>query len=357
MYTDLTTFCITRTTSLRQAMAQMDRNKLGIVLVVDEELRLVGTVTDGDARRAVLSNINLEHPVEVLLARKAGTKHARPLTATVGEDPRTYFELLKAHRLLSLPLLDDAHRVAGLVTLDEFLPDQPLPLRAVVMAGGKGSRLHPLTEDLPKPMLRIGDRPVLEIIIKQLREAGIRQVKVTTHHRPEKITEHFGDGRDFGVELSYVEEDRPLGTVGGLGLAAPPTDTTLVINGDILTQVDFRAMLVYHREHQADLTVAVRHYDIEVPYGVVDCEGPVVRGVSEKPVMGFFVNAGIYLLEPGVYRFIPTGERFDMTDLIQRLLHEGRMVVSFPVREYWLDIVQHGDYDQAQAEVKSWDAA
>ena len=355
MYTDLTTFCITRTSSLREAMTQMDRNKLGIVLVVEDDLRLVGTVTDGDARRAVLANLDLEHPVSVLLARKAGTRFATPVTAPIGQDSNTYLALLKRNNLLYLPLVDEQHRVAGLVTLDEFLPNQALPLQAVVMAGGRGSRLHPLTEDVPKPMLKIGDQPVLEIIIRQLRESGIRQVKVTTHHQPEKITEHFGDGSGFGVELSYVEEDQPLGTVGGLGRLEIPQETTLVINGDILTQVDFRAMLLYHREHQAELTVAVRHYEIKVPYGVIECDGPVVRGVSEKPVMGFFVNAGIYLLEPTVYRLIPTGRRFDMTDLIQRVLQEGRPVVSFPVREYWLDIGQREDYEQAQEAAKQWE--
>jgi len=240
--------------------------------------------------------------------------------------------------------------------MDSLVPDQPLPVQAVVMAGGKGTRLHPLTAETPKPMLRVGERPVLEIIIGQLREAGIKQVKVTTHHKSEKIEEHFGDGKEFGIELSYVEEDRPLGTVGGLGLLEIPQETTLVINGDILTRVDFRAMLAYHREHQADLTVAVRQYDIKVPYGIIECEGSMVRGVSEKPLLGFFVNAGIYLLEPGVYQFIPSGQRFDMTELIQRVLREGRTVVSFPIREYWLDIGQREDYEQAQEEIKSWDS-
>jgi NDP-sugar pyrophosphorylase family protein len=224
------------------------------------------------------------------------------------------------------------------------------------MAGGKGSRLQPLTEEMPKPMLPVGDRPVLEIIIGQLRDAGIKQVKVTTHHQPEKIAQHFGDGSNFGVELSYVEERSPLGTVGGLGLLEVPRETTLVINGDILTQVDFRAMLRYHQEHQADLTVAVRQYDVKVPYGVIECDGAQVRKISEKPAVMVLVNAGIYLLEPGVYRYIPNGQRFDMTELIQRLLDEGRSVVSFPVREYWLDIGQREEYEQAQEAIKEWGA-
>ncbi len=353
MYSDLATLCIKRDSSLQDAMAMLDRSRIGIVLVVDDDWRLLGTITDGDCRRAMLDRVNLDQLISVLLARKATTAYATPITAPMNAPSGTYLQLLKQHKILHLPLLDGEQRVAGLVTVDDFVPNN-IPLKAVVMAGGQGTRLNPLTEDMPKPMLPVGDRPIMEIIIQQLRDAGIKQVKVTTHHKPEKITDYFGDGSDFGVELSYVTEDRPLGTVGGLGLLETPQETTLVINGDILTQVDFRAMLAYHKEHGAELTVGVRHYDIKVPYGVVECDGPVVRRLSEKPVLGLFVNAGIYLLEPAVYRFIPNGQRFDMTDLIQRLIEEGRPVVSFPVREYWLDIGQAADYEQAQEHVKTW---
>lgn len=354
MYVDLAKVCCRPDAPIREIIAQMDRAGVGILLIVDAERRLLGTVTDGDLRRAVLANVNLGQPASVLLARKAGTRFATPITAPMAQDSAAYLNLLKQHSILHLPLLDAQQHVAGLVTMDSLVPEQVLPLRAVVMAGGQGTRLHPLTEQTPKPMLHVGDRPMLEIIIAQLREAGIRQVKVTMHHQSEKITQHFGNGREFGVELSYVTEDRPLGTIGGLGLLEIPQETTLVMNGDILTQVDFRAMLAYHREHQADLTVAVRQYDIKVPYGIVECEGVQVRQISEKPLLGFFVIAGIYLLEPSVYRIIPSGQRFDMTDLIQRAVEDGRPVVSFPIREYWLDIGQREDYEQAQQEIKTW---
>lgn len=354
MHVDLTTLCAQADSAIRDVMNCMDRSRMGIVLIVDPQRKLVGTVTDGDVRRALLARCDLDQSVSVLLARKAGTPFAQPITAPAGANPSDYLRVLKQHNVVHLPLVDAEQRIVGLITLDDFISERPLPPQAIVMAGGMGQRLRPLTEEIPKPMLRIGDRPLLEIIIEQLRGAGIRQVKVTTHHKREKITEHFGDGRDFGVALSYVEEDKPLGTVGGLGLLDGMSDETLlVMNGDILTQLDFRAMLAYHREHRADLTVAVRHYDFTVPYGVIHCEGSNVTGVSEKPVFDFFVNAGIYLLEPVVRRFIPTGQRFDMTDLIQCLVDAGRAVVSFPIREYWLDIGQHADYAQAQASVKN----
>ena len=352
MRSDLTTFCIGKEWSLQNAISLMDKSRLGIALVVDGERHLLGTITDGDIRRAMLDRIQLDQPVSVVLQRKASTPHAKPVTASVDADRSTCLQLLKEHRILHLPLLDHEQRVAGLVALDDFVPNET-SLQAVVMAGGLGSRLTPLTQDTPKPMLPVGDRPIMEIIIQKLRDVGIKQVKVTTHHQSDKITSYFKDGKDFGVELSYVTEDRPLGTIGGLGLLEVPRETTLVINGDILTQVDFRAMLTYHKEHQADLTLAVRHYDVKVPYGVVECDGPVVRRINEKPMVGFFVNAGIYLLEPSVYKFIPNGVRFDMTDLIQRLLQEGRLVVSFPIREYWLDIGEHSEYVQAGEDLKA----
>jgi dTDP-glucose pyrophosphorylase len=330
----------------------MDRNGLRIVLVINRERQLLGTVTDGDLRRAMLSHVDISLPVMALLERKAGSQYARPVTGSVDDDSNVYRRLLQEHNLLHLPILDHRQRVVGLVTLDEFVPSQILPLQAVIMAGGRGSRLHPLTEHVPKPMLPVGDRPLLEIIIEQLRMSGIKQVNVMTHHNGEKISKHFGDGKKFGVELTYVAEDRPLGTAGGLGLLEPPKETSLVINGDILTQVDFQAMLAFHRAQGADLTVAVRRYDVQIPFGVIECESASVRRLSEKPVLNFFVNAGMYLLEPTVYHYLPSGERCDMTDLIQRLLDHDRPVASFPVRESWLDIGQPADYERAQTLVR-----
>lgn len=354
MYSDLSKFCIFERSSILDAMKLMDESRLGIVLVVDKKQRLVGTITDGDTRRAVLANVDLSMPAETLLAYKAGSPYAHPITARAGEDQNTYLKLFQQHSICHIPLLGNDQRVVGLITLSDFLPDQVLPVQAVVMAGGAGRRLHPLTEDLPKPMLPVGDRPLMEIIIAQLREVGIRRVNVTTHHKSEKITEHFGNGDEFGVELKYIAEDSPLGTAGALGLMEKPQEPLLVVNGDILTQVDFRAMLTYHREQAADLTMAVRQYDLQVPYGVVECDGPVVRGLTEKPVMGFFVNAGIYLLEPVVHGLIPAGQRLDMTDLIQQLLDGGRPVASFPIRENWLDIGCHEDYRRAQENTRRW---
>ena len=353
MVADLSNLCITPDSPIRQAIACIERNNKGIVLVTDEERQLLGTITDGDVRRAILAGESLDAPVSELLARKAGSPYPQPVTAPVGTERAALLQLMQERVIRQVPLLDDDGRVVGLATMDELLPDRVLPLQAVIMAGGFGARLRPLTEDRPKPMLPVGDRPLLELIIEQLRQAGIHRLNITTHYMAKKIIEHFGDGRDFGVELNYVTEDRPLGTAGALGLMQTPEETLLVINGDILTRLDFRAMLAYHRECGADLTVAVRQYTVHIPYGVLECEGTRVRQVREKPLLSFLVNAGIYLLEPSVHRYIPNGQRFDMTDLIQRLIEEGRPVMSFLTVEYWLDIGQSVDYEKAQKDLRN----
>ena len=352
MSTDIRTLCVFPDTTIREAIAKADSNRCGIVLVVEEDQKLVGTMTDGDVRRAILADISMDEPVSTLLARKQTTRYAQPITAPLGASQDELFRILRKHNILHLPIVDSNQRVTSLVTLHDFLPSKGLGLQAVIMAGGLGERMRPLTDDLPKPMLPIGDRPLMENIVDQLREAGIHQVNISVNHQSNKITTHFGDGSQFGMDITYVTEEQPLGTAGALGLMDRPKETLLVMNGDILTELDFGAMLEYHREQGAELTLAVQTYDFQVPYGVIDCDGPAVRRLTEKPLLKYLVNAGIYLLEPDVHEIIPNGQRFDMTDLIQRLLDENRPVAAFPIHEYWIDIGRHEDYIQAQKTLK-----
>jgi dTDP-glucose pyrophosphorylase len=348
-------FLVTFDVSIRVAMEHIDRNAKGIVLVVDDTRHLQATITDGDIRRAILAGIDLDAPIRILLrwrSQQDGLVH-RPITASIDTPESELLELMNTHTIRQIPLLSAEGQVEAIAFLDDLIKEYEQPIQAVVMAGGFGKRLRPLTEALPKPMLPIGDQPLLELTIQRLRESGIQQVNVTTHYLPEKITEYFGDGSDFGVELNYVTEDRPLGTAGSLGLVTPSQEPLLVINGDILTGVDFQAMLAHHQEHQADLTVGTRQYEYQVPYGVIDCEGYRVQGVREKPILRFWFNAGIYLLEPSVRDYIPTGgQRFDMTDLIEALIADQRKVISFPITEYWQDIGHPEDYRKAQEDVQ-----
>lgn len=350
MHREIEQFSVGLSHSIQSVLGKLDKSGLGIVLVIDNEGHLLGTITDGDVRRALLAKLELTTLVSIILERKAGTRYSKPLTAGECDDPSEYLKILKENDILHLPILNSAKRLIGLVTMDDFVSSF-LDVKAVVMAGGRGTRLHPLTESLPKPMLPVGDKPLLEVIINRLKQAGVRHVHVTTHHKKEKITEHFGDGGGFGVELQYVSEERPLGTAGSLGLMAPPRETLLVINGDILTDVDFKAMMAFHREHKADFTVAVRQFDFQVPYGVLECEGERVTRLQEKPICKFLVNAGIYLLEPGIFEYLGNGKRQDMTDLIHTLLKNKKSVISFPVHEAWIDIGTYQEYQLAQKKI------
>jgi len=351
-YSNIRVFCISPKSSIRKAIACIDRNQKGIALVIDNKRRLVGTISDGDVRRAWAEGRNLSTPVSDLLVRKAKSIYPRPITAPVGTDFSTLTKLMKEKVVRQIPLIDEDGRVVDLVTLEDLLPNGAEPLQAVIMAGGYGTRLRPLTQKLPKPMLSVGREPILGRLIKQLRQAGIRNVNISTYYKAGKIERHFGNGKALGVELHYLKENRPLGTAGGLGLMEASKQPILVINGDVLTNVNFRAMLDFHREHKADMTVAVQKYDVQMAYGVVETEDFFIRRISEKPKFLYLVNAGIYLLEPSVLRLIPRGRRFDMTDLIEKLIKRDRRVISFPVREYWLDIGNHTEYKQAQGDMK-----
>jgi len=309
---------------------------------------LIDTITDGDIRRAILAGLDLEVSVSLLRQRKAGGPYSEPVTAAVGTDLSHILRLMKEQSVRHVPILDESGRVKDIVTYRDVFKNDSLPLQAVVMAGGYGTRLRPLTDDVPKTMLTVGDRPLLESIIKRLRESGIKRVNLTTYYKSEAISTHFGDGKDFGVEIRYVKEDQPLGTAGALSLLASSKEPLLVMNGDILTQVDFRAMLDFHVDHGADMTVAVRPYEYRIPYGVVKSRGIELKEIVEKPLLRHFVNAGIYLLDPEACMDIPNGRSYDMTDLIAELIGKGKRVICFPIREYWLDIGKMDDYIKAQ---------
>ncbi len=340
---------------ISDAFQVLDRTQWGIVLVADAQRILLGTVTDGDMRRAVLDHMNFALPISTLLTKKQGTRFAKPITALPGQPPEAYLKILNKYNVLHLPIVDEAGRVLDLLCLDDLMPGRDLSVQAVLMAGGQGKRLMPLTMNTPKPMLPVGDQPLMEIIIRNLRKSGIRKVKITTHHKSEEIVNHFQDGKKFDIQVSYLDEEEPLGTAGALGLLEKTDDTLLVMNGDILTDMDFRSMIAFHKEHNADCTVAVRKYDVKVPYGVINCNEEVITDVIEKPVYNLFVNAGIYLIEPSALGPIQKkGEHCDMPDLIKRFIAQKKTVVSFPIMEEWIDIGHHQNYEEAQRLVESW---
>jgi dTDP-glucose pyrophosphorylase len=355
MVDELDSLLVPEGATIRDAMTCIDAGRIGIALVSAPDRKLVGTVTDGDIRRAMLADFDLDAPVRVLLERQRELHEPRPLplTAPAGATAAELLVIMRHYDVRHIPIVDGDGRVSELALLEELIDVGLPPLRAVVMAGGFGKRLGSLTEETPKPMLPVGDRPLLERIVEQLRDAGIRHVNLTTHYRADAIARHFGDGSRFGVEIEYVSEERPLGTAGALGLV-DSHEPLLIMNGDILTTVDFRAMHRFHDEHEADMTVAVRRYELQLPYGLVELADVDVSTVTEKPLVRGFANAGIYLIDPTVAKTaIPRGRPLEMPELIHLLLERGRRVVGFPLREYWLDIGQIADYERAMQDASA----
>ncbi len=332
--------------SISDAISCLDQAGTGALLLCSGEGKLVGILTDGDIRRAILKGLSFQQSCTTIANRD-------PITAkypTLAED---ILDIMDQHDISHLPVVDQKGTIKEFYLRRDLVNPGQMGLSAVVMAGGFGKRLLPLTKQVPKPMLPVGDKPLLELTIEQLRCSGIKDMSLTTHYLPENIVEHFGNGDAYGVRLSYAKEDHPMGTAGGLKLLKRPDSPFLVINGDILTGVSFQEMFRYHRKNNAEITVGVRKYEIQVPFGVVECDDARITGLKEKPSLAFFINAGIYILDPKAWHSIPDGQRFDMTDLIQKLLDEGRTVVSFPIIEYWLDVGRHDDYLKAQDDVRN----
>jgi len=336
--------------TMLEVMQRINETAQGIGLVLDPEGRLVDTVTDGDLRRAVLAGIDLRKPI-----RELRRDNHRPFTMPIGTPRNELARLMRERNIRHIPLVDAQLIVVDMVQLGDLVSDVPsgLSVSAVVMAGGYGSRLRPLTNEIPKPMLPLGDKPLVEHTIDSLRKHGIQHVYMATHYKPEVFVNHFGDGRAFGIQIDYIHEEQPRGTAGVLATLPKGEDPLLVINGDIVTDVSYGAILRFHQESGAEMTVGVRQYDFSVPYGVMEMDGTNILGVKEKPTHHFFVNAGIYLIERSASRYVPAGGSFDMPQLIESLVAMNKKVIGFPISEYWLDIGRACDYEKALSDTEA----
>jgi dTDP-glucose pyrophosphorylase/CBS domain-containing protein len=342
------------TATVLGAIAALERGAMGIALVVEADNRLLGTVTDGDIRRAILRNVPLDGGVDELLVRPDNSPYQHPITAPAGTPDDELLALMHIKTVHQIPLVDPGGRVLGLATLSELTRRHNLGIPAVVMAGGFGTRLHPLTENTPKPLLPVGGKPILAWIVEGLCSHGITDIWITTHYQADQIRDYFGDGSRWGASIRYVHEQEPLGTAGALGILPERFATPfLVMNADLLTRLNYRSLYQFHLDVGAVMTVCVRQHSVQVPYGVVEVENGLVRDLSEKPSRHLHINAGIYVLSPELLDLVPPGQRCDITDLIQRLLSEGKKAASFPVREYWLDIGQMPDYRQAEGDIEN----
>jgi len=326
------------------ALAAIDRGALQIALIVDGEQRLLGVVTDGDIRKHILKGAPLDGPIAPLM-------NTDPVVATPAEPRAEMLSRMRARGIHQLPLVDSARRVVGLMTLDELLAAETQPNLVVLMAGGLGSRLYPLTADTPKPMLKIGERPILETILLQFRDYGFHRFAITMHYLGDQIVEYFGDGSRFGAEITYVRETEPMGTAGALSLLPErPEHPFFVMNGDVLTKLNFGSLMAFHQRCGSPLTMCVREHALTVPYGVAAITGDHLEALVEKPTYRHLVNAGIYACNPEIIDLIPRGRPSTMVDAVQSLLDKKRQPAVFPIHEYWVDIGQHGDLARADAE-------
>jgi len=325
-------YLISKGSSALAALRLINDSAAHVAIVVDENKKLAGTLTDGDIRRGLLSGFGLDTPVEQLM-------NSRPRFTSEDSNKETMLQMMHEQGLRHLPIVDEEMHVKDLITLQMLLSNSPLPNPVVIMAGGKGLRLRPQTELCPKPMLPINGKPILEIIIKNCMANGFRKFYLSVNYMKEKIMDYFGDGGRWGITIEYLIESQPMGTAGSLRLLPKEVESPfLLINGDLLTKFDLKHILRFHEEHSASASLGVREYIETIPFGVVKLDGIDLCGFEEKPSYRRFVNAGVYVLDAQLLDLLGSLQFADAPTLLQNAKLAGHRVVACPIHEYWIDI-------------------
>ena len=332
--------------TIEHAISVIDKSGLKMALVIDQEQKLLGIVTDGDIRRAILRHLPLTTPVSIAM-------QSSPITLLANRTDINPIKLMTLHSIEHLPLVNSDGKLVGLHTLNDFKTPQKIDNTVVLMAGGQGVRLRPLTNNCPKPLLKVGKKPLLETIINKFIDYEFHNFYLSVNYLSDMVKDYFEDGSKWGVNIKYLEEDRPLGTAGALGLLPESAleYPVIVMNGDILTQVDFSSLIKYHTNHAAAATMCVREWEYQVPYGVVQLNGNQMAGISEKPIEHYFINAGIYVLEKTIISNIKQNQYLDMPSLLDKMVKNSHKVTLFPIREYWLDIGHIQDFERANVDI------
>jgi dTDP-glucose pyrophosphorylase len=327
--------------TIREALIKIDAVGTQMALVTDEARHLLGTLSDGDIRRGLLKGLSLSDTVERCM-------RTNPTTARDTDAREEVLSLMRQRKLHQVPIVDANNVVCGLEVVKEFVFSRERQNRVVVMAGGLGSRLRELTEETPKPMLRVGARPLLETVLRSFLDHGFRHFYLAVNYKADVIERHFGDGKSMGAEIHYLRERERLGTAGALSLLPEiPAEPILVANADLLMKVDYPQLLDAHVESQAAATMAVHEYEYQIPYGVVEEANGIIQRIQEKPLHRVLVSAGVYVLSPDAIRLVPVGASFDMPSLFDELILRGRRTRCHLVRGYWLDIGRLPDYEKA----------
>lgn len=337
---------LTPSSTILDALAIINKESLKVALVVRQDNYLMGVVTDGDIRRGLLKHLSLSDSVSMVM-------NTNPITAEFDTENKVLIALMASRSILFIPLMKGG-TVVGLETMQGVLSKPIYENPVFIMAGGFGTRLRPLTECCPKPMLKVGGKPILELLLCRFIKAGFKNIYISTHYMPEQITNYFGDGSAWGANIRYVHEETPLGTGGALGLLPTdiPTLPLIMINGDILTTVDFERLIDFHNKYQPAATMCVRDYEHQIPFGVISGDGHRIIEMQEKPIQRYLVNAGIYVVSPDVFRSVPSQKYIDMPTLLEQKIAKKQDVLMFPLHEYWLDIGRIDDFNKAQLDIK-----
>lgn len=331
--------------TLFETMKIIDETSLQFAVVVDEDNHLLGTVTDGDIRRGILRGEGLEVPINLIM-------NPNPFSAKYGLKTNTYKQLMKSKNLKQLPIVNDQNQIVDILFIDH-LETPANKNQVILMLGGLGKRLRPLTNDIPKPMLKVGNKPIVESIIEGFKQYGYTNFIFSVNYKKEVIQDYFQNGNIMGISIDYIEEKKRMGTAGALSLLENrPTEPFFVMNGDLLTQVNFDQLMQFHQEQNAVATMCVREYEYQVPYGVIETDGVELISIKEKPIHRSFVNAGIYVLSPEVFEYIPVDTFYDMPSLFEALINQGKKTSVFPIHEYWLDIGRVDDFNRANDQYK-----
>tara|TARA_B100001250_G_scaffold162201_1_gene139343 strand:+ start:29693 stop:30736 length:1044 start_codon:yes stop_codon:yes gene_type:complete len=330
---DLSRILINPDDTLEEAIQALNSGGMRIVIVIDQNSKLLGIITDGDIRAALLEHKDMQTKAKEFM-------NSKPYLATEDESKEFILEKMHEKNILAVPIIDSKGRIKALETIHETIKTPTIENPVILMAGGYGKRLHPLTHETPKPLLKVGSEPILETIIKQLADFGFYNFFISTHYKSKMISDYFKDGSKLNVKIDYIHEKEPMGTAGTLTLLPEEFSKLPIIlmNGDLATELDFKSLLRNHNESNSSITICVVEYDFQVPYGVIEMKKSKVKNIVEKPTHKFFVNAGIYIINPEVIAEFKDPSYLDMTDLLKDRIEKGNGINIFPLYEKWIDI-------------------
>ena len=341
---DINNILLKETNTIQEALQTIDTEAIRIAVVINKEKKVIGTLSDGDIRRGLLKGKNISDTIEDVYFRT-------PTLCNINEPIDKIIQLAISKKIYQVPIIDDNGYLVRIEDLGNMLSIANRPNEVILMAGGLGTRLRPLTTNTPKPLLKVGNQPILETIINNFSKYGFKNITISVNYMSEMIIDYFGDGSKLGVNITYIHENDRLGTAGALSLLKnKPNKPFFVMNADLLTDINFVHLLDYHHSENSTATMCVREYDFQVPYGVIEVENQQITSIVEKPLHKFFVNAGIYVLSPNVLEEIPHNVFYDMPTLFEELINKQQKILSFPIHEYWLDIGKLDDFKQAQIE-------